>query len=98
MHLKLHTQLMRAVKFATKKVADAHGVDRSTLSRYHRGVRGTMQQKLEQQRNLTLHEELELVNYIDQFCREHHPPTRNMIQHFASVICGFEVSETWVTR
>jgi hypothetical protein len=62
-----------------QKIADAHGVDRSTLSQYHRGVRGTMQQKIKQQQNLTPHEGLELVDYIDQLCREHVPPTRDMI-------------------
>ncbi|KAF1924867.1 uncharacterized protein M421DRAFT_424288, partial [Didymella exigua CBS 183.55] len=29
---------------------------------------------------------------------EHLPPTRDMVQHFASIICGFEVGKTWVTR
>jgi hypothetical protein len=81
-----------------QKTADTHGVDRSTLSRRHRGVQGSMQQKVEQQQNLTNHEELELVDYIDQLCREHLPPTRDMIQHFASVICGFDVGKMWVTR
>ncbi|KAF1929908.1 uncharacterized protein M421DRAFT_59500, partial [Didymella exigua CBS 183.55] len=81
-----------------QKIADTHGVDRSTLSRYHQGVRSTMQQKIKQQQNLTPYKELELVDYIDQLCREHLPPTRDMVQHFASIICGFEVGKTWVTR
>jgi hypothetical protein len=81
-----------------QKIADAHGVDRSTLSRRHRGVQGSIQQKVEQQQNLTKYEELELVGYIDQLCREHLPPMRDMIQHFASVICGFDVGKMWVTR
>ena len=81
-----------------QKIADAHDVDRTTLSRRHRGVQGTMQQKAEQQQNLTNDEELELVAYIDQLCREHLPPTRDMIQHFASIICGFEVGKMWVSR
>ncbi len=38
-----------------QKIADKHGVDRSTLSRRHRGVQGSMQQKVEQQQNLTNH-------------------------------------------
>jgi hypothetical protein len=81
-----------------QKIADAHSVDCLTLSRYHRGVRGTMQQKIEQQQNLHPHEELELVDYTDQLCKEHLPPTRNMIQHFASIICGFEVLKcvSWI--
>ncbi|KAF1929313.1 uncharacterized protein M421DRAFT_136157, partial [Didymella exigua CBS 183.55] len=57
-----------------------------------------MQQKIKQQQNLTPYKELELVDYIDQLCREHLPPTRDMVQHFASIICGFEVGKTWVTR
>jgi hypothetical protein len=81
-----------------QKIADWHGVDRSTLSRRHRGVQGTMQQKAEQQQHLTHDEELELVSYIDQLCREHLPPTREMIQHFASTVCGIDVGATWVTR
>jgi hypothetical protein len=87
-----------------QKIADEHSVDRSTLSRRHRGVQGSIQQKVEQQQNLTNHEELELVGYIDQLCRErqlcreHLPPTRDMIQHLPSVICGFDVGKMWVTR
>ena len=48
-----------------QKIADEHGVGRSTLSRRHRGVQGTMQQKAEQQQSLTNDEELELVAYIN---------------------------------
>jgi hypothetical protein len=48
-----------------QKIADTYGVDRSTLSRRHRGVQGSMHQKIEQQQNLTNHEELERCGLPD---------------------------------
>ena len=47
-------------------IADNHGVERSTLSRKHRGVTGSIEDKAINQQLLTPEEELELVTYIDQ--------------------------------
>ena len=74
-------------------IADKHGIARSTLSRHHRGVVGTMKDKAINQQLLTPPEELELVTYIDRLTVEHLPPTREMIANFASAIAETEVSE-----
>ena len=81
-----------------QKIADKHGVDRSTLSRNHRRVSGSVEQKNINQQHLTPEEEAELVAYIDDLTEQHLPPTREMIQSFASSIAGKLVSESWVTR
>jgi len=51
-------------------------------------------------RNLSLHpqHETELVRYIDTLTERRLPPTREMIQRFASDLSGKAVSETWVSR
>jgi hypothetical protein len=76
-----------------QNIADKHGVARSTLSRHHGGVVGTMAEKAVNQQLLTLSEELELVVYTEQLTVQHLPPTREMISNFASAIAKKEVSE-----
>ena len=80
------------------KIADKHGVVRSTLSRKHRGETRSRKEVSTSQRNLQPHEEAELVQYIDELTKQHLPPTREMVQNFASDIAGHRVSETWVSR
>jgi transcriptional regulator with XRE-family HTH domain len=87
-----------AGQLSYQEIAKKYGVERSTLSRRHRGVTRTVQHKYEDQQQLTHNEELELVSYIDSLCRDYLPPTRDMIRNFASTIAKTEVSETWVTR
>ncbi|KAF1975308.1 hypothetical protein BU23DRAFT_409832, partial [Bimuria novae-zelandiae CBS 107.79] len=50
------------------------------------------------QQKLTPQQEEELVQYIKRLTERHMPPTREMIQNFASTIAKEPVSESWVTR
>ena len=86
-----------AGKLVYQEIADKHGIDRSTLSRHHRGVTRTIQEKAIAQQLLTPPEELELVTYIDQLTVQHLPPTREMIANFASTIAKRDVSDDWVS-
>jgi hypothetical protein len=87
-----------AGKLVYQRIADKHGVERSTLSRNHRGVSGPAEVKNTNQQHLTPHEEAELVAYIDKLTEQHLPPTREMIQFFASCIAKKLVHESWVSR
>jgi hypothetical protein len=81
-----------------QKCSVMFGVDRRTLARRHKGLTQSMTTKHQQQRKLTPQAEAELVRYIQSLSDRHMPPTRNMIQNFASKIAREEVSEAWVTR
>ena len=50
------------------------------------------------QQKLTPQQEDELVLYIEDLTRRGLPPTRDMVQNFASTIAHERVSESWVTR
>jgi hypothetical protein len=80
-----------------QEIADKHSVERSTLSRHHRGVTRTMQGKAIAQQLLTPLEELELVTYIDQLTVQPMPPSREMIANFASTMAKRSVSDDWVS-
>ncbi|KAF1361353.1 hypothetical protein EJ07DRAFT_40342, partial [Lizonia empirigonia] len=79
-------------------IAKKHGVDRSTLSRKHRGVSGSRAEAGLARRNLQPEQEAELVKYIEGLTERKLPPTREMVQNYASDIAGHYVSESWVTR
>jgi hypothetical protein len=84
--------------FLYQDVAENFGVDRRTLTRRHKGLTQSMTTKHQQQRKITPQAEAELVRYIQSLSDRYIPPTRNMIQNFASKIAKQEVSEAWVTR
>ena len=81
-----------------KKIANKHGVWRSTLTRRHKAKIQSHGEKAINQQKLTLQQEAELVKYIEGLTARHLPPTREMIRNFASVIAKEPVSESWVTR
>ena len=81
-----------------QKIADQFGVDRSTLARRHRGVQAPLEIKNLNQQKLTLQQEAELVIYIEKLTARHIPPTREIIQNFASSVAQEPVSNSWVTR
>jgi len=85
-------------EFSYTEVAHKYGVVRSTLSRRHRGVTRAYGTHYEDLQNLNHLEEAELVAYIQDLSARHLPPTRQMIQNFASTIAKKQVSESWVTR
>nr|BBG74289.1 pogo transposable element [Alternaria alternata] len=81
--------------FSYTKVAAQFGVQRSTLARRHQGVhkqRGVLQRSLHPER------EAELVRYIETLTERRLPPTKVMVQQFASQLAGKPVSEVWVKR
>ena len=86
-------------KFSYRQVAKMFGVDRTTLSRRHRGAqRPRDTQVAEDRRNLNPQQEDELIRYIDGTTRAGVPPTRSILKNFGSAVAQHEVSESWVTR
>ena len=85
-------------KIPWSKISDKHGVVRSTLTRkVELGTRSHQEDAITRQ-NLSPQEEAELVKYIDELTERHLPPTREMVKDFASIIAGFKVSDSWVSR
>ena len=80
------------------EIARKYGVDRSTLSRRHRGVCASRKQANDQQRHLNNAQELELVRYIDKLVKRGLPPTREMIRNFAAEIAQVYVGKNWADR
>jgi AraC-like DNA-binding protein len=81
--------------FTYKEYAEKFNVDRSTLSRRHRGQTGSMGVKKINQQKLSPQQELELVRCIEDLTKRGLPPTREMIRNISSEIAH---SESWVTR
>ncbi|KAF1963881.1 hypothetical protein BU23DRAFT_640646 [Bimuria novae-zelandiae CBS 107.79] len=80
--------------FSYTEVATRYGINRSTLSRRHRGVTASRAATTNDQQKLNLQQEQELVRYIKGLTERHIPPTREMIQNFASAIAKELVSES----
>ncbi|KAF1362722.1 hypothetical protein EJ07DRAFT_106390, partial [Lizonia empirigonia] len=78
--------------------AKKYGVDRSTLSRRHRGVTRSRDAADKDRHNLSPQQEEDLVKYIQQLNERLLPPTRDMIRNFASEMAQKRVSESWVAR
>jgi hypothetical protein len=85
-------------KLVYQEYARYFDVDRSTLSRRHKGCQGTQEAKNLNQSKLTPQQEEELVLYIGDLTGRGLPPTNTMIQNFASTIAHERVSLSWVTR
>jgi hypothetical protein len=85
-------------KIPWSKIAEKHGVVRSTLTRTWRGETRSREEQAIAQQKLTPQQEKELVKYIDELTARHIPPTREMIANFASAVVQEPVSESWVTR
>jgi hypothetical protein len=84
--------------FSYRAVAKQFGVDRTTLSRRHRGAQQTVAAKHEEQQLLNPQQEAELVVYIERCTERGLPPTREMVRNFASAVAKWEASDAWVTR
>jgi hypothetical protein len=82
--------------FLYRQYAKEFGVVRSTLTRQHkRAIQGT-QVTPNKGQNLSQQQELELLQYIKRLTERGLPPTRQMIQSFASTIARKQVSLSWV--
>jgi transposase len=84
--------------FSYREVAKKFNVDRTTLSRRHQEKQAINAASGEAQRYLNPQQEQELVRYIERCTRRGLPPTREMLQGFASAVVKWEVSHSWVTR
>jgi hypothetical protein len=82
-------------EFSYQAIAKKYGVARMTLMRRHKG-----ETEAYGLRRLSLHpeHEAELVRYIKTLTERRLPPTRTMVQQFASELAGKPVSESWVSR
>src|SRR5207237_5413559 len=60
---------LRLGEYSTiKETADRFGVERSTLSKRHRGVQGSRATQAEKSRNLDTTQEKQLIKYISRLC------------------------------
>jgi 23S rRNA pseudoU1915 N3-methylase RlmH len=82
-------------KFSYHQIAKKYGVNRVTLARRHKGETEAYGIR---KRFLHPQHETELVRYIDTLNERRTPPTRAIIQRYASSLAGFEVTEQWVSR
>jgi hypothetical protein len=80
------------------EMARRHSVDCNTLLQNHRQVQSSRTTKRINQQKLNPQQEQELVRYIKGLTERQLPPTREMIQNFASTIAKEVVSESWVTH
>lgn len=85
-------------KIPWTKIAQKHGVVRSTLTRKVQLRTLSHQEDAITRRKLQPQQEVELVQYVDKLTEDHLPPTREMIQEFASNIAQEPVSDSWVNR
>ena len=80
--------------FSYQKIADQYGVVASTLRRQHQGLTSSREDAIENRRNLTTHEESELLDYIKKLTERGLPPIHQIIQSFASIIAKHPISIT----
>ena len=77
-----------------QEVANQTGFLRSTLSRNDRRVTVPRAEADLQRRKLSLQQERDLCNYIEELTKRHLLPTRQMIKNFAAEIAKDHVGET----
>ncbi|OAG21081.1 hypothetical protein CC77DRAFT_849744 [Alternaria alternata] len=84
--------------FSYRQVSKIFGVDRTTLSRRHKGSQGTREAKIANQQRLNPQQEQEVVSHIDRATRDGLPPTGSILKNFGSAVAQQEVSDSWVKR
>ncbi len=78
--------------------AKEYGVNRTTLSRRHRGITGSMREQYDSISILTKQREKTLVEYINKLTNRGFPPTTSMVLNFAADISKHRPNRCWVTR
>ena len=73
-------------KVVYTNIAEKHSVSRTTLSRVHRGVQVPRSIETRNNQKLSNQQELDLVEYIEKLTENKLPPTRHMVQNFASSV------------
>ncbi|KAF2831232.1 hypothetical protein CC86DRAFT_366647 [Ophiobolus disseminans] len=81
-------------QFSYREVARRFNVSNTTLTRRHKGRQSTREAKNDTQLALHPQQEEELVRYINDLTKMALPPTKAMIQNFASQIALEPVSES----
>ena len=84
--------------FSYRALAKKHSCSSTTLTEHHQGRRTSHAESQLHQRLLHPRDEVELVQYIRGLTERHIPPTRQMIINFATPLCRWEPSDSWVTR
>jgi hypothetical protein len=79
-------------------IAKKFGVERSTLSRRHRGVTSSKANQYEQQRILTNQHEKELISYINKLTDRGLFASHEMLRNFAKEITGEKPGKHWPGR
>ena len=85
-------------QFTYAEIAKRFGVNRSTLSRRHRGVTQSNDAALHDRQFLNTTQEERLVAYIEGLCERGLPPTLQMVRNFASEIGGRPAGKSWPSR
>ncbi|PVH92753.1 hypothetical protein DM02DRAFT_485605, partial [Periconia macrospinosa] len=85
-------------QFSYTQMAKKYSVVRSTLTRRHIHVTQAHALSYDNLRNLSQQQEQEFLRYIKRLTERGLPPTRQMIQSFASKIAREQVSMSWVDR
>jgi hypothetical protein len=85
-------------KIPWQRIAEKHGVVRLTLTRRHRRETRSREEVSTSQQNLQPQREAELMKHIEVLTERKLPPTREMVQNYASDIAEHPLSESWVTR
>ena len=80
------------------RIARQHGVDRSTLSRRARGVQESRDLANNNQRKLSTTQQEYLARYIIGLTECYLPPTREIVQNFATAIGYCYILMSWVER
>jgi hypothetical protein len=80
------------------QIARTFGVERTTLARRHQGLSTSRAIRYQNQQALNPQQELELTQYIDQISNQGVPPTRDILQIFASQLAQKELGYHWVDR
>jgi transposase len=84
--------------FSYREIAEKFGVVRSTLTRRHKRFIDASQVPYNNRLKVHPQQEKELLQYITRLTECGLPPTRQMIQGFASYIANTDVSMSWVDR
>jgi hypothetical protein len=84
--------------FEYTEYAKKFGCNRSTLSKRHRGVQGSMEEKIDHDSLLNTTQQRELIRYIKQLCERGLPPSKPMIRNFAAQIAHKYVGKCWADR
>ena len=84
--------------FSYREIARRYDITHTTLIRRHQGVTQSGVTTVSPHQNLTPEQEVELVRYITRLTERGLPPTRQIMQNFASTITKKQVSLSWVDR